>query len=475
MIRFTMFTVLFFLLSQCTIGFSQQWEVEIVRENIVGAWILPGDFDNDDDADLLIQNGDTLLWYENLQLGWSEHLIDTQFLNSSFAGIEVFDLDRDGDLDVLQFPLVNPSSIAWNENKMNGMLWEKHVIGNTANEPGNIVDNYGDLDGDDDIDFAIASFDNGTILWFENVSGDTSWQEHQVANIGSQAIWTTIMDMDRDDDLDIVGARYSAGSIVWYENQLPNTVWTSHSIAALSGTALGLGADMDDDGDPDIVTHSNISNELIWYENPSWAGHAITTGINGLFVGPVGDIDQDGDLDVVFGGQNDIGWCENLGDAQNWQPYIFDTVNNQYPTPAGLADLNSDGYLDVTAYTVFDFRTVTGDARWYANPMTSTSADENRDLGLPTEFTLFQNYPNPFNPETRISYEVAKHAQVMLRVINLRGQQVRTLVNEEKPSGFYEVRWDGNNDHGQRVASGVYLYRLESREFVQTRKMVFLQ
>ena len=112
MIRFTIFILLLFLLSQFTTGFSQQWEAEIVRENIVGAWILPGDFDDDNDDDLLIQNGDTLFWYENLQPGWAEHLIDTQFFNSAFSGIEVFDLDRDGDLDFLQFPSVNPSTIA---------------------------------------------------------------------------------------------------------------------------------------------------------------------------------------------------------------------------------------------------------------------------------------------------------------------------------------------------------------------------
>jgi hypothetical protein len=93
----------------------------------------------------------------------------------------------------------------------------------------------------------------------------------------------------------------------------------------------------------------------------------------------------------------------------------------------------------------------------------------------PTAFALHQNYPNPFNPETRIKYAVSKHARVVLRVMNLLGQEVRTLVNEDKPIGFYEVTWDGKDHHGQRVASGIYLYRLESSEFVQIRKMVVLQ
>jgi flagellar hook assembly protein FlgD len=94
---------------------------------------------------------------------------------------------------------------------------------------------------------------------------------------------------------------------------------------------------------------------------------------------------------------------------------------------------------------------------------------------LPIEFRLEQNYPNPFNPKTRIKYKIAKHTHVVLKVINSLGQEVRTLVNEKKPGGFYEVVWDGKNNFGQQVASGLYLYQLESNNFIQTRKMVLLR
>jgi len=105
---------------------------------------------------------------------------------------------------------------------------------------------------------------------------------------------------------------------------------------------------------------------------------------------------------------------------------------------------------------------------------TATAIEENFDIVLKL-FVLHQNYPNPFNPETRISYQVPKQACIVLKVMNLLGQEVRTLVDENKPVGFYEVMWNGKNDFGQRVASGVYLYRLESSDFVRTKKMVLLQ
>ena len=106
---------------------------------------------------------------------------------------------------------------------------------------------------------------------------------------------------------------------------------------------------------------------------------------------------------------------------------------------------------------------------------TIMTAIEDNFNNIPKQFALHQNYPNPFNPETSIRYSASKPARVMLRIMNLLDQEVRTLVNEEKPVGCYEVTWDGKDDHGQRVASGVYLYRLGSRDFVQTRKMIFLK
>ncbi len=94
---------------------------------------------------------------------------------------------------------------------------------------------------------------------------------------------------------------------------------------------------------------------------------------------------------------------------------------------------------------------------------------------IPKEFRLYQNYPNPFNPETVIKYQIPEACHITLRIYDMLGREVRTLVEEEKPAGLYEVGWDGENDHGQRVASGVYFYRLEAMDLIQTRKMVFLQ
>lgn len=111
----------------------------------------------------------------------------------------------------------------------------------------------------------------------------------------------------------------------------------------------------------------------------------------------------------------------------------------------------------------------------YTPPTVTSVEDRFTEQNFPAEFVLFPNYPNPFNPETTIRYEVAKPGRTLLMVINMLGQVVRTLVDENQPTGFYEVMWDGKDSRETRVASGVYLYRLEARDLVRTRKMVLLQ
>lgn len=94
---------------------------------------------------------------------------------------------------------------------------------------------------------------------------------------------------------------------------------------------------------------------------------------------------------------------------------------------------------------------------------------------LPTDFVLGQNYPNPFNPETNIEFSLPRQQDVNLAVYNLLGQQVRTLVNGSMPAGQHTVRWDGRNDSGANVPSGIYFYKIYTNEFSQTNKMVLVR
>lgn len=95
--------------------------------------------------------------------------------------------------------------------------------------------------------------------------------------------------------------------------------------------------------------------------------------------------------------------------------------------------------------------------------------------GVPTTFAMTQNYPNPFNPTTTIDYAVSKQSFVSLKVYNLLGQEVRTLVAEEKSVGIHKAQWDGLDNSGVAVPSGMYLYKMVAGNFSETKKMMFLK
>jgi hypothetical protein len=94
---------------------------------------------------------------------------------------------------------------------------------------------------------------------------------------------------------------------------------------------------------------------------------------------------------------------------------------------------------------------------------------------VPEGFVLYQNYPNPFNSGTTIEFYLPQTAEIKIEIYNLLGQKVWTLWQGRHPAGQYQLRWDGTDEMGREVASGVYIYRVQTKDFVQSRKMLFLK
>jgi hypothetical protein len=120
-----------------------------------------------------------------------------------------------------------------------------------------------------------------------------------------------------------------------------------------------------------------------------------------------------------------------------------------------------------------------GDVNFSLSPSAVTSAPSTE--ALPTGYSLDQNYPNPFNPSTTISFDVPVASSVTLRIFNLIGQEVRTLVQSTLPAGRQEVVWNGLDDSGRALASGIYFYSLNAapvsggKTFNEIRKMVLVK
>ncbi len=125
-----------------------------------------------------------------------------------------------------------------------------------------------------------------------------------------------------------------------------------------------------------------------------------------------------------------------------------------------------------------------GDPRGLANGGTTTSdiaaglAVLEEDLAqesLPEQFALHVNYPNPFNPITVIAFDLPEPSVVDLRIYDILGHQVRSLVHASEPAGRFRVRWDGKDDRGVAVTSGVYIYRIIANNYLSTQKMILVR
>ncbi|MFQ5605309.1 MAG: FG-GAP-like repeat-containing protein [bacterium] len=251
-------------------------------------------------------------------------------------------------------------------------------------------------------------------------------------------------------------------------------------------------ADLDGDGDPDILVQQKLyvgpdSGKCAYrfFENELGAGtihwKARSDWLNGLepsleeaFYGNFGDLDLDGDHDLVFGTESGtLMLYENVGNqtSPRWRLNrdAFSGIDlGGYATPS-FGDSDRDGKLDMFVGTR------SGNLVFYRNETIVKVEEDNSDL-RPGAFSLAQNFPNPFNPATTIEYELAKPGRVQLAIYNLLGQRVRILVDARQPAGSYRVHWDGRVEGGaKRVASGVYVYELQVGKFTARKKLLLIR
>lgn len=165
------------------------------------------------------------------------------------------------------------------------------------------------------------------------------------------------------------------------------------------------------------------------------------------------------------------------------EPWSGFTPNFEVLTPA---ELDMSYNTDAASYTQAAGGFPVGDLNWFPDkkqewidagmPTLAEPTSIEKDIAaLPVDFSLSQNYPNPFNPTTSIEYCLNKPGHVKLIVYNVLGNVVKTLVNEKQNAGNMEVIWDGTNEAGVKMASGVYYYRLETAGISKTMKMVLLK
>ena len=163
---------------------------------------------------------------------------------------------------------------------------------------------------------------------------------------------------------------------------------------------------------------------------------------------------------------------QNPGDPNVSGGDSFDLANvglshAKYVKLTDIGDLKKEGQFNGD----FDLDAVVAVNSMSGQP---TSVQENPTL-QPKVFTLSQNYPNPFNPSTTIAFAVAAKSRVQIKIFNLKGQQIRTLVDQDYPAGRYSTQWDGKDGAARNVASGIYIYELKAGEVREARRLTLVR
>jgi len=409
------------------------------------------DLDGDLDADLLVTEFlGNVNYYRNDGSATEANFV-LQIEN--FASIDVgtnsapayVDIDDDGDLDL--FVGKNTGNLNFYRNAGTkaapSLLLETENYPTENGEPIDVgsfgIPAFADIDGDGDQDMFVGEFDGNVNLYLNTGTVSEPKFELAAGRLGGidvgQSSAPALTDIDDDGDFDLfVGAR--DGSVNFFVN---------------------AGKSFDS-------TFSAIGEKL----------ESIDVGDDAIpfFI----DVDKDGDQDLLIGkDRGTISFYRNMGTASTPSFPASDATGSLASIDIGndsspaLADIDNDGDLDLFVGEreggLYFYRRIPG--------TTSVSSPE-LDLA-PQDFVLAQNYPNPFNPETTIEYRLSKSSRVTLSVYNLLGQRVATLIDAHQPAGQHSVRWDGKDDFGKNVASGIYLYQLHAAGFSKSRKLVLLR
>ncbi len=360
--------------------------------------------------------------------------------------------------------------------------------------------NWSSTDGRVDV---ISGANGDTLHSWTGATGKSSWFGHSIA----------VADINNDSINDfIIGApKYfnsasNQGIVDVYSGATGARLFRrpGSSIGHQIGSKVAGAGDVDNDGFEDILiaghTDNTSSPARVWvYSGQTDALLYTVYGANGgdLFgyaMDGIGDINHDGHDDFAVGAYR-YDW-PNISNRNHGNVYIYSGIDGSLlqdtyssgltlrellgTSICGLGDIDGNGDPDFAVGAIWGSKVGDPSSQYRGAVYVfkcSFATDIGEEIGgaLPQDFKLQQNYPTPFNPETMLEYSVASKSHVKLEIYNVAGQKVRTLVNETVAAGSYRIRWDGRNNLSEKVSSGIYLYKLISDNFSETKKMILLK
>lgn len=230
--------------------------------------------------------------------------------------------------------------------------------------------------------------------------------------------------------------------------------------------------DIDGDNIPELIINNGTSDTTYsFYDGKTLALKTTTRGMipyysfdapNPFMRYPNVDYDGDGKREVIFRAPGKT-FIVNVSTGS----IIFTGP----PGAVHLTDLDNDGTLDLIIRS--ETYPSTG-AKIYSTNVSVTSVSNDPPSKSPA-FDIKQNYPNPFNPSTNIEYEVQAQAHIIIKVYDMLGRAIRTLVDSEQSPGSYSIPWNGKTSDGLTVPTGTYFYQLQAGDFTSAKKMLMIR
>ncbi len=456
-------------------------------------------------------------WSYTIGAGGASGFFDSQVVHG--AGLEpeavrAADLDGDGDVDLLVANgESNNVSVLMNEGGGSFTAATDYSIGF---EPEDLV--VADLDGDGDMDLAVAKgYGDEVSTRLNNGSGGfTTLRDWPTGDV---PLSVEAADLDGDGDMDLIAGNAGGASVSVLMNH-GDATFADHVVYATDRLVYDVAAaDLDRDGDMDLAVVSNVDDCVSILLNEGDGTFAPFTSV-GMDDGPVrvalADVNGDRQVDLVTANS----YAENVTVRLNQGNAVFGAMTvyaSDSPWDLCCSDLNGDGYLDLVVTYYYGFRIYCrlnlGDGTFgspatnyvgqYPRCVVSADLDGDGDMDLatanrntdnvsvllnqgptpvsdegelPTVTRLLASYPNPFNPQTLIAFELPRREAVSLRVYDVSGRLVRTLIDGEyRDPGRHEALWEGCDFVGRQCASGTYVYRLEAGPFSESRRMMLLK
>lgn len=401
----------------------------------------------------------------------------------------------------------------WDGSTDNGYTVYGHltVDDSLVNDRWNNVDQMAvaDIDGDGEQELMINNngaagmYDRCYILSVDGTFESTFYSQvtegmwaKDTDEFGGSVVGATYGDTDGDGNMEAIFSVWDYGSLYIVEATGPDTYEPQNYLSLdytgdgvfLDGVAV---TDIDGDGKDEVYAPIYGGSELAVLNSgddiaaatvADNVGYVRRTALGNWGGTAAADYDDDG-IPELYGAQYDnyvYQYIFDGTDVMNPDAYTINAVEtNPFSTPYGSfaveapGDLDGDGKGEVY---VGHLSLVDGQ-NWLTVQESSggTFVQEEWNIVTPNDYKLAQNYPNPFNPTTQIQFKLPLKKEVTLTVYDLMGRKVKTLINKTMVPGQYDVEWNGTNDVGHQVASGVYIYRLKAGNVVKSKKMTLIR